>query len=498
MIRPDRARGLAWIDPVRGPRPGHGAPAAGLREALAWRWTAEAAEARVDRERIDQDPRASIRARAASRPTAAGSPSRGPSWWARAPPRSRPCRSGSKGRAIRSIPGISPPRTAASCGYGRSRARPASGSISRRTRRCAACPSISPPSPRRPCRFRATLPWSSPGVVPLLIVPREFLKGGTILVETPAGMKALTRPTGLGRLNPSAIESPDAGRSRTDPTTTVPPRRARPDRPRLLLHRARCPAGTHHRADGRRPDARDRPRGPAHDHGRHPRADAQSPPLPGPSRSRPDPSTWTCPRAPRRSAPAATATTSPRSDRVPASRYRRRRAARRAGPARSCSTTSWTRCRSPTGPSCIPIGRGSTSPASHSPGRSRSPPAGVRIDPGRRGWSPTTRKTRPTGPAACSGCGSRAGRRARAMAIADAAVHRLDDRLGRPMPDSLSFAEWFSRWDSGPWPIVVDRLAMSSAGLGPKSSCVPGRSAADRRGPGLGHAPAAWPGDRRR
>ncbi len=44
-------------------------------------------------------------------------------------------------------------------------------------------------------------------------------------------------------------------------------RAARPDRPRLLLHRARCPAGTHHRADGRRADARDRPRGPAHDHG---------------------------------------------------------------------------------------------------------------------------------------------------------------------------------------------------------------------------------------
>ncbi len=64
-------------------------------------------------------------------------------------------------------------------------------------------------------------------------------------------------------------------------------------------------------------------------------------------------------------------------------------------------------------------------------------------------------------------------------------LRRLDDRLGRPMPDSLSFAEWFTRWDSAPWPIVVDRLALSSAGLGPRSACVPGRSAGDRRGPGL-------------
>ena len=62
------------------------------------------------------------------------------------------------------------------------------------------------------------------------------------------------------------------------------------------------------------------------------------------------------------------------------------------------------------------------------------------------------------------------------------AAERLH-QLGRPELDSLSFAEWFSRWDSGPWPIVVDRLALSSAGLGPKSSCVPGRSAADRRDP---------------
>ncbi len=40
--------------------------------------------------------------------------------------------------------------------------------------------------------------------------------------------------------------------------------------------------------------------------------------------------------------------------------------------------------------------------------------------------------------------------------------------------------EWLSRWDSGPWPIVVDRLALSSAGFGPKSQCVPSRVKGER------------------
>src|SRR5262249_13544958 len=60
-------------------------------------------------------------------------------------------------------------------------------------------------------------------------------------------------------------------------------------------------------------------------------------------------------------------------------------------------------------------------------------------------------------------------------------LRQLDGRLGRPAPDELMFAEWFSRWDSGPWPVVVDRLALGAAGLGPKSLCAPGRMAAERR-----------------
>ncbi len=52
-------------------------------------------------------------------------------------------------------------------------------------------------------------------------------------------------------------------------------------------------------------------------------------------------------------------------------------------------------------------------------------------------------------------------------------LRTLDDRLVDSVSDELTFAEWLSRWDSGPWPIVVDRLALSCAGFGPKSQCVP-------------------------
>ena len=42
---------------------------------------------------------------------------------------------------------------------------------------------------------------------------------------------------------------------------------------------------------------------------------------------------------------------------------------------------------------------------------------------------------------------------------------------------------------------MIDRLALNSAGLGPKSPCVPGRSRAGSPGNLPGHAPAERPGD---
>ena len=47
VVRPTRAAGLAWIDPAEGTGLPSRAAAAGLREALAWRWTSPTAEGRV-------------------------------------------------------------------------------------------------------------------------------------------------------------------------------------------------------------------------------------------------------------------------------------------------------------------------------------------------------------------------------------------------------------------------------------------------------------------
>jgi hypothetical protein len=57
----------------------------------------------------------------------------------------------------------------------------------------------------------------------------------------------------------------------------------------------------------------------------------------------------------------------------------------------------------------------------------------------------------------------------------------LDARLAGAASDTVSFAEWFTRWDSGPRPVVVDRLSLDLAGLGPRSRSVLGRPATNDR-----------------
>ena len=42
-------------------------------------------------------------------------------------------------------------------------------------------------------------------------------------------------------------------------------------------------------------------------------------------------------------------------------------------------------------------------------------------------------------------------------------------------PRSITFAAWFIRWDSGTTPLIIDRLALSAAGHGPRSRCTPNR-----------------------
>ena len=59
----------------------------------------------------------------------------------------------------------------------------------------------------------------------------------------------------------------------------------------------------------------------------------------------------------------------------------------------------------------------------------------------------------------------------------------IDKELSSTSLGNLTFAECFTRWDSGPSPLIVDRLAMTDSGLGPMSQCLPVRGGAEAKVP---------------
>ena len=57
--------------------------------------------------------------------------------------------------------------------------------------------------------------------------------------------------------------------------------------------------------------------------------------------------------------------------------------------------------------------------------------------------------------------------------LSEQALRALDEQVVNAASGELTFSEWFIRWDSGPNPVVIDRLALSSEGHEPKSICQP-------------------------
>ena len=51
----------------------------------------------------------------------------------------------------------------------------------------------------------------------------------------------------------------------------------------------------------------------------------------------------------------------------------------------------------------------------------------------------------------------------------------LDERVERGQRRELTLDDWFTRLDAGPWPVVIDRMALASAGFGPHSKVTPAR-----------------------
>jgi hypothetical protein len=213
MVQPTLARGLAWIDPDQVPRllaPG-ATTSPELREALAWRWIAEVGAARVDRQPIDQDPGASIRVHARIDPHgqrlivdgrlqvyASARPLDSiPLWIGTADGLLGSWRFSDfvDGTLLATRPIDQPAR---------SRLGLPSGGM-------ALFLVVKIPSQtEKTIRFHAEYSWNNRGLVPLLSPSRGYRSRGTVLIDTPPKMQVRVQTVGVRRLAASALEEAHA------------------------------------------------------------------------------------------------------------------------------------------------------------------------------------------------------------------------------------------------------------------------------------------------
>jgi hypothetical protein len=484
MIQPTSARGLAWIDP--GEVPGLLVPrgsGSDLREALAWRWIADSALARVDRERIEQEPRASIRVTARVDPhgdrlsldgrliVSSGAESLDSiPFWINLPGGSlESWHFADDDGGVFLAPGPIDEPTRLRLGF------PKEGSVRSLVVKI-------PSHTEKTIHFHAEYSWNAHGSIPLVALPKKYLLRGMILVESPAGIRTRVETAGLRRLDPSmvndsAVETDlddDAGNrpdrsvaggqvvhayaytdvaARLDLstelltpspstgiireaflTTSVDPKGSSMNRLRLLVSFA----------EARSLDL-----------------------VPSPKmtliRVRRDGSDVVPSQSKAGiSIPIPWLSQGPRSstiilDYAVADGPIVDGAAARPelpGVSLSCLSFVWELV---TPPDWKAVDRGPGLVAGDQDRGSDWPIAALGL--GKWPWSfPWGRRT------------SRDSDRLR----------QLDERLVDSVSDELTFSEWLSRWDSGTWPIVIDRLALSSAGFGPKSQCVPSRVKGER------------------
>ncbi len=456
---------------------------AALHQALAWRWTSDRAEAQVARERVEADPAGSVHLTAA----VVGRDALRLDWRIAVEAGAEP---------IRSIAVALDETDGAEADDWHFRDETTGLELARRpldaaARDAAGLPGTGPaweldfPSPRFGrvvVRSRREVPWTGLGRVPLLSLPARFHASGIVLIEVDRGIRTTAEATGLRTLDPASAAAAMGGDDRDEWDETRAPDRAGRRRAhafgydgpggRLVLRTedlepARIggvvaqavltttldPEGSsRHRLTLRVANDRPRPIVLALPDGATPvrvRRDGQavSPVATGRSLSIPLPATTA-------SRPFCTVTLDYQSA--------------RAGPASGAILRP--ECPSSSLP-CLGFRWEVLAPE---PWSVTARGAGL-VDADPSPPSPWMRRLL-------------ASRRAWGLAPASptedeaAMLGALDERVAPTRPDEATLGEWFTRWDGGAWPVVIDRMALSSAGWGPKSRVVPPRVAPGRRG----------------
>ena len=475
-LLPISTSGLAWIDPAETPGPPPSVPPAGFKPALAWRWTAEAAEGVVDRQRVEADRQGWVYVKARI-----GEQGR------RLILEGRITVATERGERLATPIWIDPPaKGLASWSFvdAETGAKIEPTLLDDPARRRLALPrsgaalelKVEPSAADRAVvDFRAKLPWIGRGRIPLPCLPGSFAPRGVVVIETPHRTRSRITTEGLRGIEPALAE-------RLAPAPETWTRTSTPSAPGVA-----GPYWTAHALTysdpGCRLDLSTEELTPAEVPGLIRRARLTTRVFAdGRSLNRLRLLLAAAPPGPLRlKAPAglelvriridgrdvapiaegdrvelpAQADSSNR-DRVIEIDYRveadpaaDRRQIRPAAPdfELPCVSFDWELI--------LPEGRELD--------RS-SPGFVVNSTPPRDAW--------PFG--ALSFPAARwPGRQDSARAPSMELIRWLDGQLDGAGPDGLSFAEWFTHWDSGAHPVIIDRASLSDAGYGPRSRCEP-------------------------
>jgi hypothetical protein len=461
-----------------------------LHEALAWRWIAEGAHAQVDRERVEQEPSASVRVHARINSmrnrlaldgwlvvnAGAGSLDSVPIWvnqpndlldaWS--------FNDEAGGVALASAPIDETVRA---------RLRfPKNGSARSLLTKIAS-------QTAKTIHFHGECAWNSQGSIPLVAVPGDYLFRGMILVETPQEMRSQLKSVGLRRLDPASVEQPLLPRDRDAATGVWDERSA---------SRRTVAAALAYDEPGCQLELVTEPLSPLHAKGIIREALLTTVV---------DPRGTTVNRL-RLLVHAGIERSLDLVTRANMSLVRIRRDGAEVVPSRSRSGASIPLLGSNQGPRSSTIVIDYTTEGLHTADGARlwphvpavslpclsfdwevvtSPPWRA-VDSGSR-WIASDREDVEEWPYAALGIWKPAWNFHFAQPGQDREWLRiLDDRLTTSVSGEMTFAEWFSRWDAGPWPVVIDRVSLNLAGLGPKSRCVPSRAKAEQRSVSLATA----------